>query len=252
MSPKAATPANGGWALFLDVDGTLVEIAQTPHDVQVPDSVKNLLSTLCVRLDGALALVSGRTIADLDALFAPHRFCAAGVHGCELRDASGWCVRPRLNTRSLQLARSILAQLTVRYPALLLEDKGLGLALHFRRAPQLRTVAHTAMKSVAEVLGQGFTLIAGKLVYEIHPAGLTKATAIASFMEQAPFRGRTPIFIGDDSTDENAFTYVNGARGISLHVGENSPTSARHSVSNVADVIRWLKAIPLVLGRCLP
>jgi trehalose 6-phosphate phosphatase len=247
MSQNAVTTEIRPLALFLDVDGTLAEIAQTPHDVRVPDSVRELVYSLCVRLDGALALVSGRRIADLDNLFAPYRFCAAGIHGYELRDPAGRMQKPLLSPQGFGVARSILTQLIERHPALLLEDKGVGLALHFRRAPQLHVLARTAMKSVADILGPGFTLRAGKCVYEVHPSDVNKATAIASLMAQTPFKGRIPVFIGDDLTDEDAFAFVNDTDGISVKVGTHSASAARYSVPSVSDALEWLKCIPPVV-----
>jgi trehalose 6-phosphate phosphatase len=247
MSLIAATQQNSGWALFLDVDGTLVEFAQTPQEARVPEHVKRLLNAICVRLDGALALVSGRRIADLDSLFSPYRFCAAGVHGCETRDSSGCLVsRPKIEMTGFEFARGILEQLIERHPALLLEDKKLGIALHFRRAPHLHVLARTTMKSIVDVLGPGFALLTGHCVYEIRPSAWTKATALAGFMARPPFHGRMPVFVGDDITDEDAFALVNDYEGISVRVGGNAPTLARYSLASVADAIDWLSTIPPV------
>ena len=247
MSQNAVTQEIESWALFLDVDGTLLEIAQTPQDVHVPESLRDLLNSLCVRLDGALALVSALRIRDLDSLFAPYRFCAAGIHGCETRDSSGCVLTTHGTPKGFGAARSILTQLIQRHPALLLEDKGVGFALHFRRAPHLHVLVRTAMKSVADVLGPSFAFKAGKCVYEVHPATATKATAITSFLTQPPFRRRVPVFIGDDLTDEDAFCVVNDAHGISVRVGGHSATRARYSISSVAEAIEWLKSIPPVV-----
>jgi trehalose 6-phosphate phosphatase len=246
MSQNAVTRIAGGWALFLDVDGTIVEIADTPQDVQVPDGLKELLDSLCVRFHGALALVSGRTLADLDRMFAPFRFCAAGVHGCERRDPSGFQVYPDVHPRVLDRARHALLKLVEGQADLLLEDKAFGLALHYRRAPQLRMFAGTIVKSVLSTLGPAFTLQQGHCVYEIRPSTSNKATAIAAFMAQAPFCGRRPMFVGDDLTDEDAFEYVNAHGGMSIKVGTHSPSAAKYTVGRVADALEWLKGIPPV------
>jgi trehalose 6-phosphate phosphatase len=244
MSRRTVTHPTHGWALFLDVDGTLLEIAPVPQDVRVPGSLKRLLSAACARLDGALALVSGRTIADLDALFAPYRFCAAGVHGCERRDASGLLVRPQLDPSRLDVAREELRRVVHAHPELMLEDKGLGLALHFRRAGHLRALAYRTMQALLKSMSEDFALQQGKCVYELRPAGWTKGAAVAAFLRQAPFRGRTPVFIGDDVTDEDAFACINEHRGLSIRVGAHAPTLARYTLAGVAEVIDWLRRIP--------
>ncbi|MGH8238568.1 MAG: trehalose-phosphatase, partial [Steroidobacteraceae bacterium] len=135
MSQDAVTRDVGGWALFLDVDGTILEIAETPHGVRVPESLKDLLNTLSVRLDSALALISGRTLDDLDRLFMPLRLTAAGVHGAERRETSGCVARPSIDPRRLDEARDVLADFVSWHPKLILEDKSCALALHFRRIP---------------------------------------------------------------------------------------------------------------------
>lgn len=246
MSQNAVTHATGDWALFLDVDGTIVEIADTPQDVQASEGLKALVSSLAVRSQGALALVSGRTLADLDALFAPFRFCAAGVHGAERREPNGCLVRPDMDSRVLDRARHVLRKLAEGQPDLLLEDKTFGLALHYRRAPHLRTFAGTVIRSVLGALGPAFTLQEGHCVYEIRPSLCNKATAIAAFMAQAPFRGRRALFIGDDLTDEDAFEYINAHGGMSIRVGTRSPSAAKYTVGRVADAVEWLKGIPPV------
>jgi trehalose 6-phosphate phosphatase len=244
MSQNAATRGQGGWALFLDVDGTILELAETPRDVRVPADLKELLNSLCLQLEGALALVSGRSIADLDQLFAPFQFCAAGVHGCERRDATSHLIRPKLDSHPLDRARDTLARLVRGHPGLLLEDKQLGLAVHFRRAPQLRQFVATILKAVLETLGPAFCIQQGKCVYEIRPATWSKAIALSSFMSEAPFHGRTPVFVGDDLTDEDAFAFVNEQHGLSIRVGAGSPSAARYTFANTADVLAWLKRIP--------
>jgi trehalose 6-phosphate phosphatase len=242
MSHAAAPHA--AWALFLDVDGTLVDFAATPQSVYVPESLKTLLLSLSEQLDGAVALVSGRSVDSLDQLFAPHRFSAAGVHGCERRTAAGVTLRPEVNARGIARAREQLTAFTVNHSGLLLEDKGYGLALHFRRAPELEAQVHATMTATLDQLGADFQLQAGKLVYELRPANWSKGTSIFAFMQETPFQGRRPIFIGDDVTDEDAFGAVNALDGISVCVGDRPGTSARYRLHSVADVHRWLAAFP--------
>jgi trehalose 6-phosphate phosphatase len=244
MSQNAVTSARKGWALFLDVDGTLLEIAQTPQSVFVPESLKSQLIDLSTRFDGALALVSGRRLSDLDDLFAPLRFCAAGVHGCEIREPTGCVARRAVEREELAVARLQLEHFVLRRPGLLLEDKGFALALHFRTVPHLSGDVLGEMKRVLLRLGPSYALLPGKCVFELRPTGVTKATAITALMQQVPFAGRTPIFIGDDVTDEDAFALVNDLEGISIGVGNPALTHARHRLHDVREVRRWLETIP--------
>jgi trehalose 6-phosphate phosphatase len=232
------------WALFLDVDGTLLEIAETPRDVRVPSTLKPLLVSLSFRLDGALALVSGRTLNDLDHLFAPLRFCAAGMHGSERRDAAGRVFRPQLDPCCLNDAREHLQQFTSQHEGLLLEDKGHGLAVHFRGAPHLSWEVLTAVNLACQQAGSCFMVQAGKCVFEIRPAACSKGTAIRAFMQRPPFADRLPIYIGDDLTDEDGFAVVNEIGGISIRVGEGQGSLAQHSLPGVRHVLRWLESIP--------
>lgn len=244
MSMNAAFRSAGGWALFLDVDGTLLEIAETPQSVQVSTGLRQLLVSLSLRLDGALALISGRTLADLDRLFAPLRCCAAGVHGWERREVTGCVLRPQLDVRRLDSARESLGAFATRHAGLILEDKGHALAVHFRRAPCLSAEVSDAMRAACRQLGDAFSVQAGKCVFEIRPAGCTKGTAIRAFMQERPFRGRLPIYIGDDLTDEDAFAMVNEVGGISIKVGDQQGTVARHRLPGVRQVLRWLESVP--------
>lgn len=229
-------------ALFLDVDGTLLEIAETPYAVVVPDALKLVLDALSSRLQGALALVSGRSVETLDALFSPYRFSAAGIHGCELRPAGSAIEYPAVDATQLAAARDTLSAWTQRHPGTLLEDKRYALALHYRLRPELEAAALAAVLPVLTMLGGTFELQRGKSVYEIRPMNYSKGSAIQSLMRTVPFAGRTPMFIGDDITDESGFALVNQLGGVSVCVGEREPTAARHRLANVDTVIRWLSA----------
>jgi trehalose 6-phosphate phosphatase len=244
MVQNGKSRSRAGWALFLDVDGTLLEIAETPQSVRVPPSLKQLLVALSFRLDGALALVSGRTLNDLDHLFMPLRFCAAGVHGWERREVTGHIVRPRLDPHRLHSARDYLRRFVDRREGLLLEDKGHALAVHYRRAPHLSGETRDAVNAACYPLGNEFAVQAGKCVFEILPAGSTKGTSIRAFMEQPPFLSRLPVYVGDDLTDEDAFAVVNDIDGISIRVGDEYGTLAQHHLPDVSQVLRWLENIP--------
>lgn len=244
----SAPHGRDGWALFLDVDGTLLELAETPQGVHVSDALRQLLEDLRWRLDGALALVSGRSLANLDQLFSPLRFIASGVHGCERRTAEGQVLRPEVDAATIARVRNQLAEFVRGHEGLLLEDKHYALAVHFRRAPEMQNDVYRIMNEVQTQLGPVFALQAGKSVLELRPGAWTKGSSIESFMQEAPFRGRKPIFIGDDVTDEDAFAVVNEMDGLSIRVGHPSvPTRARHRLGGVSEVLRWLKSMPPVV-----
>ncbi|NLG75494.1 MAG: trehalose-phosphatase [Xanthomonadaceae bacterium] len=243
MSHDAVNP-NARWALFLDVDGTLIELAETPESVYVPPELKSLLHEVTARLEGALALVSGRTIANIDELFDPLRPCASGVHGAERRGPDGRLIRAPLDTSALRAVREELAAFARVHEGVLLEDKGFALAVHFRLAPQLADAVHEKTATIVARLGASYVLQAGKCVYEIRPSATTKGTAVRTFMQTPPFAGRQPIYIGDDVTDEDAFEAVNELGGISVRVGDTSRTSATHRLPTVTDVHRWIRELP--------
>lgn len=232
------------WALFLDVDGTLLQLAATPEQVVVPDRLTSLLATLSQRIDGAIALISGRTIQNLDELFAPLTLCAAGIHGAERRDASGPIERAEIDTSALRRAHAELLSLVEMREGLLLEDKGAALALHYRLAPHLQDEVFSRIASVVDRLGPQFTLQTGKCVYEIRPSAWTKGSAVHEFMTRPPFQGRVPIYLGDDATDEHGFAAVNALNGMSIRVGRSASTCARYSLRNVSAVHDWLATLP--------
>lgn len=244
---ESAPHSTQGWALFLDVDGTLVEIAETPQGVHVPASLKQLLDEVRWRLDGALALVSGRSLANLDQLFTPLRFIASGVHGCERRTADGHVLRPEVDAATIARVRSQLADFARAHDGLLLEDKHYAVAMHFRRAPEMRDEVYRIMNEMLVHLGPTFALQAGKSVLELRPGAWTKGSSITAFMQEAPFIGRTPVFIGDDVTDEDAFAVVNDMSGVSIRVGNPVATLARHRLGGVSEVLRWLQSVPPAL-----
>lgn len=228
-------------ALFLDVDGTLLEIAATPEAVRVPAALRNTLDLAATREQGALALISGRSLAALDQLFTPSVFPAAGQHGIERRDAHGRRWQATADDSTLQRAREVLQALVMQHPALLLEDKGSTLALHYRTAPALADRVTAEMTALHRQLAPHLQLKPGKYVLELLPAGHSKRTAIEAFMGETPFAGRTPVFVGDDLTDEDGFAAVNALGGYSIRVGEDGETVARYRFGNVAAVIGWLR-----------
>lgn len=238
---RAAPPpaARADWAYFLDVDGTLIDIAETPDAVHVDAALLDVLAQLKRASGGALALASGRSLSFLDSRLGSLRLPAAGQHGLERRDAGGRVHTRATPPKAKAAIKQALAPVLARHPALLLEDKGLTLALHYRRAPQLAAYAHRLMRGLAAAAGAGLEMQRGKCVAEIKPAGVDKGTAIAEYLREAPFRGRRPVFIGDDLNDEHGFAEVNRLDGISIKVG-GGRSAARYRLRDVAAVRRWL------------
>jgi len=227
-------PATRRWCLFLDVDGTLLDIAATPDRVHVDQSLQELLDATCRSLDGAVALISGRSLAQLDALFAPVRWTAAGQHGLERRDATGLVHRARLDDSALAAARLAMATAAAEAPGAVLEDKGLAFALHYRQAPALEQQLRRRVGSIARQLGDAFHVQEGRRVLELKPAAATKSDAIRDFMTEAPFAGRRPMFVGDDLTDLDGFATVERLGGLSVAVGDH--VSAMRRVASPRDV----------------
>ncbi|MEM7021415.1 MAG: trehalose-phosphatase [Pseudomonadota bacterium] len=228
-------------ALFLDVDGTLVEIEREPGAVRVPTQLHTVLDQLGAATEEALALVSGRSIEQLDRLFAPLQLSAAGLHGLERRNLRSGVVRIEPDAGVFVPARTSLEAFAARHEGVLLEDKGLTLALHYRKAPECRAEAERLVEAaVAESEGQ-LVLLAGKMVLELKPPGADKGRAITAFMEESPFRGRLPVFAGDDVTDEAGFAAINHLGGVSIRIGPDSPsTAARYGLRDVNSMQDWL------------
>ena len=228
-------------ALLLDVDGTLVDIAPTPGQVLVPSVLKRTLGRLMDRTGGAVALVSGRSIADLDRLFEPLRLTAVGGHGAELRLLVGagaqWHNAPALGA---DLKRRLLA---IAGSGVLGEDKGYAVALHYRLAPDKEKMVRDAvMAACADPGPVPVEILPGKAVIEIKPAGFNKGTGVRDLMSRAPFAGRTPIFIGDDTTDETVFAIMPDFDGLGFSVGRQVAGAINH-FDTPADVRAWLESL---------
>lgn len=237
-SPTSASLPGADAALFLDFDGTLVAIAETPEAVEVPDELVPLLIELHDLLDGALAVVSGRQIDVLDRFLTPLRLPAAGEHGVQRRDAEGGMQeQPPHDLRAVLDAANALA---AEHAGLLVERKHAAIALHYRLAPQLEALC---LEKMAEVIGDQpqFELLHGKRVVEIKPAGVNKGIAIAAFLKEAPFAGRRPFFAGDDTTDESGFAVAQSHGGIGFKVGEGS-SCAEQRLASPRAVLAWLQA----------
>lgn len=227
-------------ALFLDVDGTLIEFADDPACVHLLPQVREDIGRISGRLDGAVALVSGRPLSQLDALFAPLQLPAAGLHGHQMRASQHAEQAAQLAPEWLhELHQKAMVYAHAR-PGVLVEDKGVSLALHWRGAPELgeeiTRLAHEHLPSDA-----GYRLQPGDHVIEYVPAGADKGRAVEQLMQYATFKGRTPVYVGDDLTDEYGFAAANALGGWSVLVGARESTAAGWRLRDPAAVHAWLR-----------
>lgn len=226
-------------ALLLDVDGTLLELAPTPDAVRVPDGLAALLQSLSGALGGALAVVTGRPLASIDKLLSPWLAIGAGLHGVEFR----WPGAVDVDRSPVGSVAPIVRHLRAIFlsePAVEVEDKGVAVALHFRRAPEQAAACAAAMAEVARN-HLGLRLLRGHSVIEALPVEASKGAAIARLMQSEPFAGRMPAFIGDDVTDEDAFPVVAGFGGICIKVGHQSSFAA-YGLDGPREVLEWLRS----------
>jgi trehalose 6-phosphate phosphatase len=219
MSLAAASDAADDWALLLDFDGTLVEIAARPDGVIVPAELVDVLRRIETRLGGALALVSGRTMADIDYFLKPHRFDIAALHGAERRVDDRVCHVSHQENERLRPVVKELASALAGKDGVVIEDKGATVAVHWRLAPSLEATVMALVDKALHDLGPGFRLQMGKSVAEIAPQAADKGRAIEALLADPPYRGRRPVFIGDDLTDEEGFAAVGRLGGIAVRVG---------------------------------
>ena len=232
-------PFRPDFAFFLDIDGTLLEIAATPKAVHMAKDDCKLVAALYDKADGALTLVSGRSLAMIDELFSPMRLPAAGQHGVERRDARGRVHKPSLSDDLLARAAEPIRAFAQQHAGLVFEHKGYSMALHYRLAPRLASAAHAVVREAARELGDGVEVQRGKMVAELKPAGHDKGRAIEAFMKERPFARRVPVFLGDDLTDEHGFRVVDRLGGHSIKVGAG-PTVARWRLPNPSAARAWL------------
>ena len=241
MLMQTLPPPSLEWCLFLDVDGTLIELTDSPLETFADPDLKTLLGHVAERLGGAVALVSGRSIHYLDGLFAPLRLPAAGLHGVERRKASGVLHGASFVDTQLTQARTAVNTLVQAHPGTSVEDKGRTIAVHYRMAPQVESVLRQELAAIAKPLGTNYHIQEGNMVLEIKPRGFTKATAIKAFLKEPPFSGRKPVFIGDDLTDQDGFRLVEDEGGISIAVGER--VHGQYRATNASAVRTWLQGI---------
>src|ERR1700742_441239 len=247
--PRSMLPHLKEMAILLDIDGTLLDLAPTPREVWVPPGLANTLNGLLQRTSGALALVSGRSLNDIGLIFAPDQFPAVGGHGAEMRlstdDEAVASAAPPMD-KELKRRLAAIAKLS---PGILLEDKGYSLALHYRLAPHAEKAIYEAVSLIqADLPNAPIEVLPGKCVCEIKQSGFDKATGVRELMNHEPFRGRRPIFIGDDITDESVFAAMPDLGGLAFSVGRHAQGVAGH-FDQPSDVRAWLAR--LIDGKAL-
>jgi trehalose 6-phosphate phosphatase len=244
MTKPAAVPSwielsRSPRALFLDIDGTLVEFESHPDLVKATRGLIALLQGVSAALDGALALLSGRSLSDIDRVFSPWQPHAAGVHGAEVRGPAGLVTFSAPDVQFVRL-RAACDELARDIPGVWVEDKGLSLALHYRDAPAVDEQVATRAQHIVDEFGDLFARQPGVLVQEIRPADHDKGSALVDLMSQAPFAGRSPIVVGDDRTDEFAFVAAQSMGGLGVLVGERDDTQALAALPDPTAVRGWL------------
>ena len=235
-------------AIFTDFDGTLVELADTPDAIDVPISLAEQLQRAAHELDSAFAVITGREISDIDRFLSPLQLPIAGAHGTQRRRADGFVetVDPASVLGAEEIAHAV-QPLMVAHPGLLLETKEGAVALHFRQSPELETAVRIAMQEAIHGVTD-FELVEGKMVLEARPRGVSKGEALRAFMREEPFIGRTPIFIGDDVTDEDGFIAAQDLGGIGIKLGDGE-TAARMRIANVASVHALIRGLGDIAAR---
>ena len=226
----------GEWALFLDIDGTLLDLAPTPDSIVVPETLPADIDRLAKKLGGALALVTGRALLYADDLFKPFQFPIAGLHGAEIRDVDGRELFVAPSPEFLALKQALMRE-AESMPGVLIEDKGAAVAAHYRLAPQFEEPLSQRMKDYAHAAGPDWALQIGKFVFEIRPSRASKGDALERFLAEPPFSDRLPLAIGDDLTDESMFAVANARGGCSIRVGRrNASTCAQQTAESPAHI----------------
>lgn len=230
--PLADLAARQTIALFLDFDGTLVDLAPAPDQIRVPPDLTQNLQRLQQNLDGRLAIITGRSLADLDGFLGPNDIPAVGSHGAEYRGAPP--SKPPMSRASLQS----VAKLHKMIPKLFVEHKPYGLAVHYRQEPATASRVYKVMEKIAAF--EKLAIKPGKMLVEIGPSTANKGTAVTNLMRTDPFVGSMPIFIGDDLTDEDGFQAVCALQGLAILVGGQRTSAASFRLGGPSDVRTWL------------
>lgn len=241
VRPKRLVADPSEWALFIDIDGTLLDMAPTPDSVVVPPGLVRVLEALAHRFAGAVALSTGRRVCDADRLFAPLKLTTSGVHGTEVRTSPGAERTMLVSPASPELVEAVTRAASMS-PGVLVEPKGAGIAVHYRNAPDAGPMLKLEL---ARIVGDRNDLVLrpGRKVLEIIPKGYSKGTALTWFMGQPPFRGRRPVMIGDDEGDESALLAAQRFGGIGLKVAGEHFSRACADFDGVPSVRAWLAAL---------
>ncbi len=229
----------GQYCIFLDFDGTLVEIQDHPDDVRVDASTLRFVERLRGKMGGALALITGRDIDVVDRLLHPLVLPVAGVHGLQRRDAAGRLYTPVIDQRIVEAIASNIESTFSEEPGVIIEKKTGAVALHYRLRPDFETRCVELAQGIVRDRPE-LHLIKGKMVCEIRLDGNDKGAVIETFLAERPFKGRKPIFAGDDATDESGFGAVNACGGLSINIGGN-PTSAKFRAASVVELRNWFE-----------
>lgn len=233
-------------ALFLDIDGTLLDIAHSPDAVQVPAELGGILQSLSQKLGGALVLVTGRQIDVVDELFSGYRFAVAGLHGAEQRSQLGVIDRVEPDAHFIA-AKAYLREMSGKLPGVLLEDKHAAVALHFRNAAAMRGQVERCIAVAAGIAGDRWVVQQAKMAMELRPAGTDKGSALRQFMRGPDFRGRTPLAFGDDLTDEAMFCVATALGGVAVRIGESLDQSCADVLLPEPSVLRnWLEKLAML------
>jgi trehalose 6-phosphate phosphatase len=233
-------PVSADTAFFIDFDGTLVDIAPRPELVYVEPGVISLLRALDARFGHAIAVVTGRPLDVIDGFLAPLKLPAAAEHGSIRRDASGRMHEDVRAIHAIELAASRLQPLVEANPGLLLERKQASVALHFRQRPELAEACKAAVAKAVDG-AEGMVVLPGKMIFELRTEGIDKGVAVTAFLEEAPFKGRVPVYMGDDVTDEHGFAVVNALGGISIKIDEGDTLA--HYRTDRAGLFAWLSGL---------
>ncbi len=243
MNEVHPPPLTADIALFLDFDGTLVDLAPSPSAVQVAPNLDQLISRVAYHLNGAVAVITGRPIEIIDKHLKGAVRAVAGIHGAERRTAMGHVIHAEIQTTALDPAREHLSPFCRAHPGVMAEDKGVSIALHFRAVPDLESQCRTLIDECAAASHGQLERLDGNKVVELKPAQFRKSNALAAYMNEPPFAGRRPVFVGDDLTDESAFVAVSQTNGYGVIVGPRSPTAATSRLPTVASLHSWLTTL---------
>lgn len=252
MQIASPPPLDAAYALFLDIDGTLLEHQSHPEGVRVDDELRALLIATERRLGGAVAFITGRSIDMVDRLFLPLQWPVAGIYGIEHRLTPGGEAEIADEPEDVAAVAEALREELENVQGVYFEHKGPVLALHTRAAPQALELVKAAAERALPRLSAGYRIVAGHAGLEFLPTKALKSAAIRRFMDSPPFAGRRPVFIGDDVSDESGFEHVNEVGGVSIRVRPNGRTAARYAIEDVRGVRRWIAGSRPSIGDAEP